>query len=249
MSKEMLRQAAAHEPTAKALETFDPSEVVETVPEAWSALPGVPPCITQDSIPQNLKNDPAAIMVGLGSEIPRWEHGSEIKWAAWRMGYDSQEDAYHAAVHLNTAAKKWNDAKVGVTFRHVALPSDANFLICYGGRLSGLLARSYFPHQQDVNFVYVYKEAFAPGWKDNLWRVLTHELGHVLGLRHEFAMDAGPRFEGDAVQLGERNPLSVMNYTARPPKLQPSDVATARRFYKMPAGTLISGTRIVDYVP
>ena len=56
-------------------------------------------------------------------------------------------------------------------------------------------------------------------------------------------------FEGDAVQVGERNPLSVMNYRREPPELQPSDISAAQAFYKLPAGTRIQTTAIVDFFP
>ena len=187
-SKEIILQAAAQELGPEAFETVNLSEVTTKVPEAESTLPGIPPCITQKAIPQNLKRNPAQIMVGLGSQIPRWKLGSVIKWSAWRMGYASQEDADYAAVQLSIAAEKWNEANVGVTFEHVALAKDANFVICHGGSLGTVLASAYFPNPDDLNFVFVYSFAFQPDWKPNLWKVLTHELGHVLGLRHEFAM-------------------------------------------------------------
>ena len=65
----------------------------------------------------------------------------------------------------------------------------------------------------------------------------------------ELSTDPGDMFEGDAVQLGERNPLSVMNYRQEPPELQPSDISATQAFYKLPAGLKIQKTAIVDFVP
>lgn len=248
-TKEILLQAAAQQLGPRALETVDLSSVSGKVPDTTKTLPGIPPCVTQVSVPQNLKHDPASIMVGMQFDVPRWKPGSVIKWAAWRMGYDSQEDADYAAVQLGLAAEKWNEANVGVTFESVALAKDANFVVCHGGNMATVLARAYFPNHNDLNFVFVYTAAFQPGWKENLWKVLTHELGHVLGLRHEFALDPGKAFEGNAVQLGERNPLSVMNYRREPPEIQPSDIAATKEFYKLPVGKMLSQTPIVDFVP
>ncbi|KAL9618292.1 MAG: hypothetical protein Q9160_007003 [Pyrenula sp. 1 TL-2023] len=248
-TKEFLLQDAAQKLGPEALETVDLANVSEDVPDTTSILPGVPPCITQDSIPQNLKPDPVAIMVGMESEISRWKPGSVIRWTAWRMGYKSQNDADYAAAQLGLAAEKWNEAKVGVRFEFVALAKDANFVICHGGEKGTVLASAYFPNGKDLNYVFVYSFAFDPDWKPNLWKVLTHELGHVLGLRHEFAMDPGRMFEGNAVLLGKRNPLSVMNYRTEPPEIQPSDIASTKEFYQLPEKTKLSETAIKDYVP
>lgn len=249
-TKEILLQSAALELGPEALETVDLSSVSAQAPEAPTALlPHIPPCITQMSTPQNLEKNYANIMVGLKHEVPRWRPGSVIRWTAWRMGYNSQEDADYAAMQLAIAAERWNEANVGVSFEFVPLAKDANFVICHGGDKGSVLASAYFPNQDDLNFVFVYSYAFRSPWKENMWKVLTHELGHVLGLRHEFALDDGRMFEGDCVQLGDRNPLSVMNYREEPPEIQSSDIATTRAFYGLPSGTMLSKTPIVDFEP
>ena len=90
--------------------------------------------------------------------------------------------------------------------------------------------------------------------------VFAHELGHVLGLRHEFAIgDVRDRMtasrEGkDAVRIDAPNEKSVMNYRAEPPEIQQSDIDSTRKFYSMTedaAGELpqIGGTKIIDYTP
>jgi hypothetical protein len=75
--------------------------------------------------------------------------------------------------------------------------------------------------------------------------VFLHELGHVLGLRHEFAIEE----EGQgAVLFGVKNKLSVMSYNL-PPSIQQSDRDGVKAFYKESIGTLIRRKPITDFAP
>jgi len=75
-----------------------------------------------------------------------------------------------------------------------------------------------------------------------------HELGHVMGLRHEFADTGTPT----GVLLGVRNVLSIMTYAAAR-TIQSTDVQWTRIFYSLPNGALITdatnSVRIHDYTP
>jgi hypothetical protein len=248
-AKESAPQAAIQEFDEQTFAIVDESKGSGVTSETPITLPSVPICITQKSGSQNPNLGPTKITLGLYLQMTRWMPGSVIKWTAPKTGYDSEEDAEHAASHLGLAAKKWNDAEVGVTFEQVTQPEDANFLLVHGGDAGDALASSFCPNADYLNFVYVYSKAFHESWKPVLWKVLTHELGHVLGLRHEFAMDPGIRFEGSAVLFGERNELSVMNYRLEPPEIQKSDIEFTRAFYNLPVGSMLLGVVITDYTP
>ncbi|MCJ1435226.1 hypothetical protein MMC27_004598 [Xylographa pallens] len=239
-TKEILLDAVTQTVGKHALDTIQPSEDVSSPDDNISPTDDfVPPCLTQSPVPTALRNGPADIMVSLNDECPRWAPGSVIRWTAWREGFKTDEDAVFATDHFNIAAEKWNSLQVGVTFEWVHLAKDATFVLCHGGSRGGALAEAFFPNPNDLSYLLVYNAAFSlRGWKENMWKVFTHELGHVLGLRHEFAMDIDPKtgrvFENQkAVQLGPRNASSVMVYGRHPPEIQQSDIDSTKAFYAL----------------
>ncbi|KAH6962575.1 hypothetical protein BKA56DRAFT_679366 [Ilyonectria sp. MPI-CAGE-AT-0026] len=252
-TKEIILNTVAETLGKDALETVQPTDFPDAKPTK-ATLKEVPTCITQTDAPVNLRNGPVDIFVGLDKECPRWDPGSVVKWAAWRQGFKSQEDADLAALHLATATEQWNKANVGVTFEWVPLAEDATFVLCHGGAKGGVLASAFFPNANDLNYLYVYTAAFQQPYKNNMWQIFTHELGHVLGLRHEFAVD-GIRDRGiapeefGAVQLGRRDELSVMNYRDELPELQRSDIKSTKLFYSLPSNAKVGRTPVADYTP
>ncbi|KAF3940467.1 hypothetical protein ABW19_dt0205518 [Dactylella cylindrospora] len=256
-SKEILLDDVARTAGSHVLDTLEPKKVATPATTPFTSTKNfIPSCRTQAPVPRPLRKGPAHIMVGLGSECPRWTPGSVIKWAAWREGFESQEDADYAAEHLSIAAQKWNEANIGVTFEWVALAQDATFVLTHGGNEDGVLASAFFPNSDDLSIMYVYTDAFKDSdWKENMWKIFTHELGHVIGLRHEFAMSSDPNwFEGGAVQLGPRDELSVMNYRPEPPELQESDITSTKTFYELKPDEngkppRVGRTKVKDYTP
>jgi hypothetical protein len=205
-------------------------------------------CATQVSMPdppmgpKEQKPGPEDIWVGLWGVIPRWKSGETVNYTAYKNGWVSPSHAYYAAYKLYEAAEKWNSLKVGVKFHYVSHLDDAAFVLAYGGDGGSTLAKGFFPNSNDLNTVFVYQRAFQAGMANNMTNIFLHELGHVLGLRHEFAAQ-----EGGAIQWGSNNPLSVMSYNF-PPQIQESDKKDARSFYDF-RGTSMGGYRIQDVIP
>jgi hypothetical protein len=104
---------------------------------------------------------------------------------------------------------------------------DAAFVLAYGGVLNTVLASAFFPSDSPLETMYVYKHGFDKTEKTSkkgkftnygiMKNAFLHELGHVLGLRHEFAVKP-ESFEGDAIVIGTANIESVMSYVF-PPEL------------------------------
>ncbi|KAH7025219.1 uncharacterized protein B0I36DRAFT_332742 [Microdochium trichocladiopsis] len=226
----------------------EPPENIRKMLDAGSSALGVPQskytCFTQEEIPvpPAVKSDPLGIWLGWGGSIPRWQRGEEVRFAALRRGYPTSNHATFAAYKLNEAAKMWNDAKVGVTFKWVDELEKAAFVLAYGGDQGGVLAKAFFPNSNDLNTLFVYQKAFDTAISPYQTNIFLHELGHVLGLRHEFAAQ-----EGGAVAFGSANPRSVMSYTF-PPNIRDSDKKDTQDFYNYEEETL-RGLQIVDFIP
>ncbi|KAK4119272.1 zincin [Parathielavia appendiculata] len=201
-------------------------------------------CVTEKFEPGSV----ASILVGLFTEIPRWKPGSTIKFAAYTGGYPQPGDAQFAALRLWEAAQQWNSYDLGVSFDWVGNLEDAAFVLEYGGDKGAVLARAFFPNSNPLNTLSVYRLALLPTqqYRGMLKNIFLHELGHTLGLRHEFALDP-ERWEGGAVVYGSKNDKSVMSYLY-PPQMQPSDITDTKNFYAL--RTLVVGRlTLKDYMP
>jgi hypothetical protein len=213
-----------------------PPGINETGPAALFAVPQVGSymCVTQRTL--------SSIIIGMGKSIPRWKKG-KVKWAALKVGYPSLAHASYATYKLAQAADEWNSHNIGVTFEWVSRIDDAAFVLEYGGKKGNVLAEAFFPNSDPLNNLFVYKGAFTQENLPILKNIFLHELGHVLGLRHEFALKEEESWA--AVRFGTANPISVMSYTF-PPTIQQSDVADTKEFYDY-AGNEIGGINIIDW--
>ncbi|KAL2864779.1 Metalloprotease [Aspergillus lucknowensis] len=242
----------------EALKTLNPQTTPSQQPPSEAATPASRvdcyPCVTQKPTPAVFAGSTsiASLQVGLGNTIPRWKANTTVNFATLAQGYPKPELALLAASKLNEAANEWNSLDLGVRFEWVEKIEDAAFVLCFAEERSpGTLAEAFFPNDLDLNNLNVYPAAFRPGTVQYLKNIFLHELGHVLGLRHEFA----PEREQSAksVQVGPRNPTSVMGYEF-PPQLQTSDIDSTKAFYKFPGqglgvaqGQGWGSLRIVDF--
>ncbi|CAI6089045.1 hypothetical protein V2G26_002522 [Clonostachys chloroleuca] len=246
----------------KSLEVLDPQTVLKTYkkPSATNSttgngnLQGQYTCVTEKFDTGSV----ASILVGMLNEIPRWKYGSVVNFATYANGYPNPDDAKYAAVSLWEAAEQWNSYNLGVTFKWVNNLKQATFVLEYGGKKDRVMASAFFPNNQPLNTMSVYSYSFTDKEShETLKNTFLHELGHTLGLRHEFALDPD-RFEGGAEVYGTRNDHSVMSYTL-PPQVQKSDIEDIKSFYKLPADVTLpvdkktsSAQRtmiIKDYIP
>lgn len=200
-----------------------------------------------------------AIRVGFGDgKAPRWTPGSTIPYTMLIDKFPSDEDREHAMRCLEGAASAWNAKNFGVKFQRVEPLEPHVFDLAYGepGMHDKYLALAFFPGVPNWHrTVYVCERALAiKKYRTYLTGILCHELGHVLGLRHEWpAMDENERSDlGPGLQLGSKKDNGVMNYYLDQPEkwqITDFDVSGIKEFYGQRSGKKYRGYKIVDRDP
>jgi len=176
-------------------------------------------CITQPNIS-------SSIYVGWNGEIGLWDKDSIIHFCIRKNEFPTQQDVLFSTQALINATNSWNSKNIGVKFQFTTDINAATFMLTYGGDKGNVLASAFFPNSPIPNALFVYKLAFQPQYKNNQSNIFQHELGHVIGLRHEFAPQEGVK----STLFGPLNPQSVMSYIF-PPNIQQSDVDSTKLLY------------------
>jgi len=159
-------------------------------------------------------------------EVLLWNYDATITWTMKSPSFPSQGHVEYAKEQTQQAIMEWGIK--GVEFKYVDEKEidNATFVVKYSKSPSGgTIAKAFFPVEDQENIV-IYPLAFTEGEIKYLKNNLSHEIGHIYGLRHEFAIrEADP-----SVQFGPSNPASVMNYNS-PPVIQDSDRTWLQKLY------------------
>lgn len=175
------------------------------------AFNGCNACITQEDAEGELR-----AYVGSKGYATRWERGSVLRYTVCTETFPSPQWATLVAREVETAVLMWPD--IGIHFKKVGRDEKVTFAIRYfpkpdDGR-SNVYARAFFPdNTRGILFVNVYKFALHPANVEFLANIFAHELGHVLGLAHEFAVKS-------SFLIGKENEGSIMNYHKHLSELQ-----------------------------
>jgi hypothetical protein len=193
----------------------------------------VPYAARRIEIAKALEEDPEAERQGLlaierDGKILRWRRGKRLSYCVWRPSFDS--DAEHAAVvdGMASASSDW-EGICGIEFEHVVTKDhdaglsfgDVDFPVIRQAGGGTTIAMAFFPDDSvNERLVWVFDGYFdtAPGSFDPVG-VMRHELGHVLGFRHEHIRPQAPNlFNPEStehtVEISAYDPQSVMHYVA-----------------------------------
>jgi hypothetical protein len=162
-----------------------------------------------------------------GHKIVRWAPGMELSYSVLRKTFTFGGNAgYQLAVDsVRRAATDW-EKTCGVKFAHKAEldgndslhPEGALFVVREFDAHGQLIAAAFFPGDPtDRRRVLIDPSFYRPDLGFDKVGVLRHELGHVLGFRHEqIRPDAPPGCPDEdtygTINLTKYDPRSVMHY-------------------------------------
>ena len=151
----------------------------------------------------------------MGKIIGRWTPNSVLTFNADSTSFPTLEALDYTLSALEWAVREWNEVcKAYVRFERVSNDSPAVFQLRYkvnDNANRDTLAQSFYPKPKpsQQRLLTIYSLCFGPKHYEHVRNIFLHELGHILGLRHEFAADEE---EDKPVRLGPADAYSVMNY-------------------------------------
>jgi hypothetical protein len=171
-----------------------------------------------------IQRDPLVGMTDDEGRIIRWERGLVLTYTVRRDTFPSAATYETVVDALATATADWEDT-CAVTFRHVAEadggavvdPPPLFDVVCYDVQ-GAFIALAFFPsYPPERRRIWIDPSFFAPNLGFSREGILRHELGHVLGFRHEHIRSLAPALcedepLGNTIDLTAYDPTSVMHY-------------------------------------
>jgi len=197
---------------------------------------------------------PALVGITEGGRIIRWGPGVVLGYCVLRSTFERDDQYEEVRDNMETATREWEET-CGVKFEHKgdldASASTAPEGVLFpvrgldvGGRF---IAAAFFPNDPRNRRRVVIDPSYFRTSFDQVG-VLRHELGHVLGFRHEHIRSGAPavcRGEStvDTIDLTAYDPQSCMHYFCgevgtRDLKITEVDKTGARKVYGLPLAQL-----------
>lgn len=190
--------------------------------------------------------------------LVRWEFGSVIPYVIGVDSFPTPSHALFVGDALAVAATDWNSKNIGVQFKRAAEGERPVFTVEYEydaestctGQGDVTYAIAFFPSRKRRLTLRVFRAALAAQSHQFLANILRHELGHILGLRHEDANHTEP--DRPSVELTPPNRASIMRSTFLPRDIvaiQQTDVMAIRRLYALQEGSNYGGFTVKSVEP
>lgn len=146
--------------------------------------------------------------------IPLWAEGMVLRWKfnTASLSIFQQPESVKSRIRklLNEAITAWGDA---VPIRFKERSDNSDFEIVVEQRESCTpqgctLAQAFFPDAGRHQLL-IFPTMFQQSYKEQV-DTMSHEIGHIFGLRHFFAPESETRWPSEI--FGEQKPFSIMNY-------------------------------------
>lgn len=163
------------------------------------------------------------LAVSENGKIVRWKPGTVLSFCVLKSTFGDQNK--YETVRNNMLAATWNwEETCGVKFEHRAdlddsptnTPAGVLFTVREVNANGQFIAAAFFPNEPHNRRRLIIDPSYYTTSFDKVG-VLRHELGHVLGFRHEHIRSGAPpacgdEDTGDTIEVTNYDPKSVMHY-------------------------------------